>query len=96
MDVNISKLPGGDSPARRVVLQRPDPNPAGVRPAAGQRTDAAELSDEARVRAERLRQPDSSRRELVDAARARLVSGELAQPEVYRTVAERLLDGGGA
>lgn len=90
MDVGHVKGPGGVDPTRN--------QPERSRTAADSSREAGDQAQvsKAAQRALELEQgiQSDSRAEKVDAARQRLVSGELDQSEVYRTVADRILGSG--
>jgi len=100
--MHVSNVDGSGSiergSERTVGIPRPD---RGARnPGSGDVEDSATISPDGRERlhvleshAQRLRAADPQRQALVEAARARLQSGELDDPQVYGKVAEAILRG---
>ena len=98
MDVPEIKPGGIDHRERPVEIVRPDKggnrHHAPVEDSATISHDGRHTLKTVEELATVLRSPDADRAALVDQALARLASGELDRPEVYRAAAERILRGG--
>lgn len=104
--MNVPNVSSGgvDRRAERTVeLVRPDSRQDVRHDVASHRDqsgDSATISDESRVRldvvrdlTDRLRQPESDRKQMLDEVRARLDAGDLDHPDVFRAAADSMLRG---
>lgn len=92
--MEMNRIEGGRIPGQ---IPASDPQPKGVRKAAGKPPaagdDQIEFSRNAREAAEGT-SAQSPRDAIVEAARAKLESGELSTEEAYKQTAEKLLKSG--
>ncbi len=91
---NKGNVDRGSDPAQRADLRRSSDDAPAVQDHATISAASRDTLAAVEVLAERARRQGGDRQEIVDAARAKVVAGELAAPEALTRTAQRLLDSG--